>query len=259
MKLRDITSVIEEYAPLHLQAGFDNSGLAVGSPEDEVNGALLCVDVTEQIIDEAISAGVNLVISHHPLLFHPLRQVGNTHDSERIVRKAIKHDIAIYSAHTNLDSATKGLSYFNGTILGLQDMQILEPHATPETGYGVVGTLAEPMPVEQFLALLKERFAVKVLRHSSLCRQTISRVALSSGSGAYMIPMAIEAGADIFIAADFKYNDFYAPEGRIIAVDMGHFESEYTAIQLLGEIIRKKFPTFALQNSKFSINPVNYL
>ena len=138
-------------------------------------------------------------------------------------------------------------------------MQILEPHSTPDTGYGVVGQLSEEIPTEEFLAILKNKFSVKILRHSKICRKSIKTVALSSGSGAYMIPLAIKAGADIFIAADFKYNDFYAPEGRIIAVDMGHFESEYTAIQLLSDIIRKKFPTFALQISKFSINPVNYL
>ncbi len=262
MTVKDITDAIEEFAPLSLQADFDNTGIAVGSYSSQIESALLCVDITEQVIDEAIDLGAGLVVSHHPLLFHPLRRVGTETSTEKIIRKAIMAGLTIYSAHTNLDSTVNGLSFFNGTMLGLKNMKILDPQSTKDnqpTGYGVVGTLDEEQDALDFLENIKSLFGVKALRHSELCKSKIKTVALSSGSGAYMIPKAIEAGADIYLAADFKYNDFFTPENRIIAVDMGHFESEYSAIQLLFEVIRKKIPTFAIHKSKFSKNPVNYL
>lgn len=262
MTVKDITDAIEEFAPLSLQASFDNTGLAVGSHSNPTKAALLCVDMTEAVIDEAVSIGADLVISHHPLLFHPLRRLDEKTSTEKIVRKAILNNLTLYSAHTNLDSTVDGLSFFNGTMLGLKNMKVLDPQGQKDgltTGYGVVGTLDEPIATLEFLNKVKDLFAVKTLRHSDLCREAITTVALSSGSGAYMIDHAIEAGADIYLAADFKYNDFFTPENRIIAVDMGHFESEYSAIQLLFEVIRKKIPTFAIHKSKFSKNPVNYL
>ncbi len=262
MIVKDITSIIEDFAPLSLQADFDNSGLAVGSLSNPVSSALLCVDITEPVIDEAIELGAELVISHHPLLFHPLRRVGDDTDTEKIIRKAITHNLTIYSAHTNLDSTHEGLSFFNGHMLGLKNMKILDPQSSYEgnaTGYGVVGTLDQPINTIEFLENLKSLFNIKTLRHSNITKDKVSTIALSSGSGAYLITKAIEVGADIYMAADFKYNDFFTPENRIIAVDMGHFESEYSAIQLLFEVIRKKIPTFAIHKSKFSKNPVNYL
>ena len=113
MKVRDITSVIEAYAPLSLQEDFDNSGLNVGNPESEVSGILLCVDVTEAVLDEAIALGANLIVSHHPLLFHPLRRVIGADASQRIVARCLISGISLYAAHTNLDNAPGGMNAVN--------------------------------------------------------------------------------------------------------------------------------------------------
>ena len=110
MRVKDIIQVIEQLAPLPLQEEYDNSGLQVGDPNREVTGALLAIDVTENVMEEAISLGCNLVISHHPLAFRPFRSLTGKNYVERCMMKAIKHDIADYAAHTNLDNAWDGVN-----------------------------------------------------------------------------------------------------------------------------------------------------
>lgn len=128
MKIGDIISAIEEQAPLWLQESWDNAGLQVGDPVCEATGALLCVDVTEAIVDEAVARGVNLIVSHHPLLFKGLKRITCASATERIVIKAIKHGITIYSAHTNIDSAARvGVSWATGHLAGLVNMRVLVP------------------------------------------------------------------------------------------------------------------------------------
>lgn len=127
MYIKDILDEIEQYAPLPLQEGFDNAGVQVGNVSLSATGALLCLDVTEAVVDEAIAKGCNLIISHHPLAFKPFKSLtGNTY-IERCMIKACKHDIVIYSAHTNLDNAALGVNYHLGQLIGLRHMRILSP------------------------------------------------------------------------------------------------------------------------------------
>ncbi len=127
MKISDIIKAIEEYAPLSLQENWDNAGIQVGVVQQEAKGALLCVDVTEAIVDEAIDRNANIIISHHPLLFHGLKCITGNTPVERIVAKALKNDIVIYSAHTNMDSALGGISWTTGQMIGLTNMRTLVP------------------------------------------------------------------------------------------------------------------------------------
>lgn len=126
MKIAEVTRLIEDYAHLSLQESWDNAGFQVGNPQAEATGALLCLDVTEAILGEAISKGVNLIITHHPLLFRGLKSITGRNDIERIVIKAIKHDISIYSAHTNMDSAWGGVSHLIAKKIGLGDVEVLD-------------------------------------------------------------------------------------------------------------------------------------
>ena len=110
MKIKEIAAIIESFAPLSLQESYDNAGLTLGNPEQEITQALLCLDVTEAVIDEALGCGANLIISHHPLIFSGLKTITGRTYVERVVHKAIKHDIALYAAHTNLDSIQQGVN-----------------------------------------------------------------------------------------------------------------------------------------------------
>ncbi|WP_300286387.1 Nif3-like dinuclear metal center hexameric protein [uncultured Alistipes sp.] len=261
MKVKDIAALIEAFAPLSLQEEYDNSGLNVGSPEQEVTGILLCVDVTDETVDEALAVGADLIVSHHPLLFHPLKRIVGADAPQRIAARCIVSGISLYAAHTNLDSAPGGLSFVLGKKLGLRDMRTLAPRSADggASGYGVVGSLADgPMPTLDFLERVRRQLRCGAIRYSAPCRRTVHRVALSTGSGASFIDDAIASGADLYMAADFKYNDFYRPDGRIVIADVGHFESEYCAMALLYDIITKKFANFAVHRSERSVNPVNY-
>lgn len=126
MKIYQVVDALEQYAPLPLQEGYDNAGLQVGLTETvEVSGALLCLDVTEQVVEEAIEKGCNLIVSHHPLIFRKLARISDENYVQRTVRKAIKNDIAIVSMHTNMDAATGGVNFKIAEEIGAEKPEIL--------------------------------------------------------------------------------------------------------------------------------------
>ena len=258
MKIRDIVAPIEEFAPLSLQESYDNAGLIVGRLDDELHGGvLLAVDVTEEVIAEAIEKGCGLIITHHPIIFHPLKRLNSASVVERCVEMAIRHDIALYACHTNLDSARNGMSWRVGEMLSLQNMEVLQPTAEG-VGFGVVGTLSEGVSEETFLQQVKETFSVEVLRHSKLLGREVKRVAICTGAGASLMREARASQCDIYLTADLKYNDFYTPDSNFVVVDMGHFESEFCGIAILFDVLSKIFSNFALHKSAQSKNPVHY-
>ncbi len=259
MTVRQITEALESFAPLPLQESYDNSGLIIGTGEQEVSSALVCVDITEQVMGEALAIGANMIIAHHPVIFHPLKRLNSASYIERVVRDAVKNDIALYACHTNLDSAQQGMSYRLAQILGIRNAETLSARNThPESGFGIVGDIDPVSPLE-FLAAVKQRLGIGAIRHSDLVFDTVRRVALCTGAGASLSQAAKQSGAQLYMAADFRYNDFLDASGDIIIADIGHFESEYCAIALIIDIIRKKFPNFALHASSCSRNPINYL
>lgn len=258
MKIRDIIAPIEEFAPLSLQESYDNSGLVVGRLDDELQGGvLLAVDVTEEVIEEAIEKGCGLIITHHPIIFHPLKRLNSASVVERCVEMAIRNNIALYACHTNLDSAPNGMSWRVGEMLGLQNLEVLQPTAE-NAGFGVVGNLPQGVGEEEFLRQVKTTFSVKALRHSALLGREVKRIAICTGAGASLMSEAKASGCDIYLTADLKYNDFYTPDSKFVVVDMGHFESEFCAIAILFDILSKIFINFALHKSAQSKNPVHY-
>lgn len=285
MKIKDITDVIERFAPLGWQESYDNSGLIVGRPEDEVHKALLAVDVTEAVLDEALREGCDLVVTHHPIVFHALKRFNSADPVQRCVERAIRCGIALYACHTNLDSAPGGMSWRLADMLGIGNLEVLQPSASacaanlcaasgsgkPEVaaaaepgapcavGFGVVGELPAAEDTLAFLGRMQRLLGVQVVRHSDLSSNEVRRVAVCTGAGASLIGDARRAGADLFITADLKYNDFMTPDKALTVADIGHFESEYCAIQLLFDILSENLCTFAVRKSEYSLNPVNYL
>ena len=127
MKIKEVIDALEKFAPLPLQDDFDNAGLQVGLTDAEVTGALLCLDVTEAVVKEAVSLGCNLIIAHHPLLFKGLKTITGKNYVERCVMEAIRNEITVYAAHTNLDNAYGGVNFKMAEKLGLKNIQVLEP------------------------------------------------------------------------------------------------------------------------------------
>ena len=364
MKLRELTTFLETIAPIAYQEDYDNSGLIVGDLETEVNGAIVSLDCTEKVIDEAIANGLNLIISHHPIVFRGLKKFNGRNYVERVVMKAIKHDIALYAIHTNFDNVLEGVNKKICDKLGVKDPRILKPkegalkklvtfcpdadaekvrkamfeagagwignysecsyntegfgtfkagegtdphvgeigkrhhesevrietiypanierrliaalfeahpyeevsfdlypvsNSYPQVGSGMIGNLERDQDEAGFLKQVKEKLNSKVIRHTELRGKKIRRVAVCGGSGSFLLGNAINAGADIFITADFKYHEFFDAEGKLIIADVGHFESEQFTQELLLELITEKFPNFALRLTVQNTNPINYL
>ena len=170
MKAKQVFDALEQYAPLPLQDSYDNAGLQIGlTAEQEVAGALLCLDVTEAVIDEAERMGCNLIVAHHPLLFRGLKSITGQSYVERCVIKAIQKGIGIYAAHTNLDNAEGGVNYRIAETLGLTDLAFLE--AKPgdvAAGSGVVGMLPAEVDERAFLERVKALFGIQCIRHNQL-------------------------------------------------------------------------------------------
>lgn len=284
MKIKEITAAIERFAPLGWQASYDNAGLIVGRPDDEVHKVLLAVDVTEAVLDEAQREGCDLVVTHHPIVFHALKRFNSADSVQRCVERAIRCGIALYACHTNLDSAPGGMSWRLAGMLGIGNLTVLQPSATAcatesyivsgvaasgcviaepaahcAVGFGVVGELPETESTLGFLRRMQRLLGVKVVRHSDLASDEVRRVAVCTGAGASLIGDARRAGAELYITADLKYNDFMTPDKALTVADIGHFESEYCAIQLLFDILSENLCTFAVRKSEYSLNPVNYL
>ena len=257
MKVKDIIAVIEDFAPLSIQEDWDNSGLCVGSPEDEVTSALFALDCTEQLVDEAVACGADMIITHHPLIFSGLKKISPQDQVGAAVIKAIKNGIAIYAAHTNADKVIAGVSGAMAAKLGLCDVRILDEDGEG-TGLGVVGDLSQPLTADEAVALVKEKFGLKMLKASRPSDGLISRVAMCGGSGGSLIGAARRSGAQLYISGDISYHNFFTPEGFMI-MDIGHYESEIEIVNILFSLIMKKFPTFAVRiTQNINSNPIYY-
>lgn len=363
MKIKDITNALELVAPLGYQESYDNSGLLVGKSDTEITKVLLCFDITEQSVEEARKKEAQLIIAHHPIIFGGLKRLNGNTTSERVVMQCLKHDIALYCAHTNIDNAGEGLNWELCQLLGIENPKVLSPisgnlqklvYFTPENahekvlkailetgaghignydwcsfshtgtgsfralegtdpyvgkqgewhkeaetrteivfqshqkssllaalrathpyeevafdiypianadaqfGAGMVGDLPMELPLEDFLAFVKERLDTGCIRYNANGKQKIKRVAVCGGSGAFLIQRALQAGADLYLTGDVKYHDFFDLEGKMTVADAGHYETEKHIINLFYKIIKNKFPSFAVDKTDLVSNPVNY-
>ena len=256
-KVKDIVKVIEDFAPLSLQEKWDNSGLCVGSPEADVTSVLLGLDCTPELVDEAVACGADMIVTHHPLIFSGLKKLSPDDLVGAAVIKAVKAGISIYAAHTSADKVMAGVSGAMARRLGLVGLTILDEDGEG-TGLGVVGDLPEPMRAADFVAFVKEKFSLEVMRTSRPLEGMVSRVAMCGGSGGSLIGAAMRSGAQVYITGDVSYHNFFTPEGFMV-MDVGHYESEIEIVEILFSLIRKNFPTFAVRiTQNINSNPIYY-
>jgi dinuclear metal center YbgI/SA1388 family protein len=259
MKIKNVINHLESFAALEYQEEYDNSGLITGDPETECTGVLVSLDCTESLISEAVDKNCNLIVSHHPLIFRPIRRITQENMSGRTIIAAIRAGITVYAIHTNLDNILEGVNARIADKLGLINRELLFPkNNNPSLGSGLIGNLKIPLSAEGLLKHLKQTFHVPVVKHSPVIEKTISRVALCGGAGSFLISNALQAKADFFITADIRYHEFFGGEGKMVIADIGHFESEQFTVDLLHEIIVNKFRNFAVLKSGIITNPVNY-
>ena len=261
-KAAEVFEFLESIAPLSLQEKYDNSGLLIGSPDQPVTGAMIALDCTEAVLDEAISKGCNLIISHHPAIFYGVKKITGANMTERVIMKAIKHDLILYAIHTNLDNIlTHGVNERIARRLGLDIDAILRPmagHPDPAVGAGIIGYFSNPVSENQFLHLLKDLMKAPVIRHTALTHRPVQKVAVCGGSGSFLLEDARRAGAQALVTGDFKYHAFFEAGDDLLVCDIGHYESEQFTINLLQELISGNFTTFAAHCTGVNTNPVHY-
>ena len=254
-------SALEGFAPMPLQESWDNAGLQLGLTEAEVSGALLCIDVNEAIIDEAIAKGCNLVVSHHPLLFRGLKQISGETQVQRCVIKALKHDIVVVSMHTNMDNAKHGVNWKIAEKLGLTDVAFFAQKTVDgvEAGSGVVGRLTEPLAAIDFIQRLKQRFGVACVQCNELLARNINKVAICGGAGDFLLDEAIAQGADAFVTGEMHYHQYFGYEQRIQICVIGHYQSEQYTAEIFRDIINRECPGVRTQIAETNTNPIIYI
>ena len=234
--IQDIFDALCRIAPLALQMDFDNAGFQIGRAEREVRHALLALDVTDAVVDEAKALGAELIITHHPLIFSPLRSLTDLEPTQRRALWLAEEKIGLISMHTNLDIAEEGVNDVLIRLLGA------EPEASLDDGCGRIGTLPEAMELQRFLALCKERLQVPTLRFSD-GGKPVSKLAVMGGAGAGSLTCAVEAGCDTYVTADVKYHQFQrAAELGLTLIDADHFYTENPVIPDLARRLALQFP-----------------
>lgn len=261
MKCSDISHAIEQLAPLNLAYEWDNVGLIYGDEEQQVTKVMLSLDVDIDVAEEAIAKGAQMIVAHHPILFSPINKISPKTCDGRLLRKLIKHDIAFYAAHTNLDIAKGGLNDLLASKIGLTNIQVLEH--TPHTanidishGIGRIGDLPNPMTLCELAAWVKQVLNIQFLRYGGDGDRTVSRIAVNTGGGTSEIPAALKSGADVFITGDYKYAQVRETLAQGMSIiDAGHYDTEIIVCGLLHSYLAEKFGnTLELCISEANVN-----
>ncbi len=245
MKLSAIISVLENEYPPHLAEDWDNVGLLVGDADAEISSVLVSLDVTDEAVARAEELGAGLILTHHPLIFRPLKKVTEQDFIARRIRRMIRADINYYAMHTNFDLA--GMADLNAADLGLIDPQILTETVHPGYGYGRIGSVSEPCTLRAFAERVREAAALPYIRVYGDPERAVSTAAVSSGAGKMSIDDALRLGADVLVTGDLDYHSAIDAAARGLAtVDAGHYGTEYTFIRFMAGFMREHFPGLAV-------------
>ena len=246
------------------QESYDNSGFLLGEHGAEYRGTLVSLDLTEAVVAEARSLGLNLIVTHHPFIFSGVKRLTDMSDTGRLVMSLIRSGIAVYAAHTNLDNLAWGVSGELAKRIGLKNCRTLKPIAADaegaDIGSGTVGDLPQAVEADRFLQELKQLLGLPCIRTSDHRSDLpIKRIALCGGAGSFLIADAIAEGADLYLTGDLKYHDFQKTDGHMVLADIGHYESEQFAKEIIFRAILEKFSNFACRISETQEGVVKYI
>ncbi len=253
MKVKDIIKYINVFANESFQYEWDNSGFQLGNRQAQVNRILLALDITNEVIDEAIREHCDMIISHHPLFFSKTMNIEQSSIKGDMIFKLIKNNINVYSAHTPMDVSTIGLNMFMAKKLGLTDIKPLERVVSDKCeddtnlfGLGAVGKLdpRTPMNIDGLLKKVKKAYNTNVLRVTNNYNTfgILSKVALCTGGGNDLIDKVKEKNAKVYITSDTKYHEMqnYVDNG-IVLIGVGHYNAEICFLDIMYELLRLKF------------------
>ena len=252
--VQDIYTFLNELAPVHYQMDFDNSGLLLGDAAAPVTRVLVALDITDAVIEEAAADGAQLIVSHHPLIFTPMKHVLADDLTGRKILRMAACSLSAICMHTNLDIAEDGVNDTLMEALGAQVTGLLEHAGTDDNGSplgcGRIGRLAAPMALSEFLRFAATRLRTNGLRYCD-AGSAVEKLAVCGGAGGNMLELAHDAGCDTFLTADVKYDRFLAAkELGINLIDADHFCTENVVIPKLAEQLRRHFPEVTVSVSR---------
>ena len=249
----DILNFLETIAPRYMKMDWDNVGLLCGSRKTPVTKILVALDPFEDVCREAAQWGAELIVTHHPLIFHPMKAVTDETEVGRCLQLLCANGISAINAHTNLDCAPEGVNHRLAEQLGLSEIRVINPSGTDEQGrpWGLLRCgYVDVQPLESFLATVKQQLGCEGLRYVS-GGKPVCKVAVGGGACGSELMDAVRAGCDTFVTADVKYNGFFDARALgINLIDAGHFHTENPVTTLLAEKIALAFPEIQVMISE---------
>ncbi len=263
-RVKDICRTIARWAPEELAEPWDNVGLQVGDPSARVSKILVALDPSHHAIRKALSIGARMIVTHHPLLFKPVSSMDLSLYTPGLVAKLIKADIALASAHTNLDSAAGGVSDVLAEGLGIIDPQPLVPNAArPKEGLGRVGLLPKSQTLEEIAEKVADFTGSPALLITGDLNTRVHKTAICAGSGSDLWPRVLETGAQLYITAEIKHHVAREAERQgVCLIDAGHYYTEHPVTahiaSFLRETAKKKAWNLDVQLFQEEVAPLDY-
>lgn len=261
--ISSIIEFLEDFAPRQLAENWDNIGLLVGDAAREVTKVMTCLTLTPDVAEEAMTAGAELVVSHHPVLFRPIQRLTADQSEGGMLLELIEHRIAVYSPHTAFDSAASGINQSLAEKLGLTGLRPLRmiDHAELPVGSGSgrYGMLPTPQTLEEFLGRVRSALNVQYLQFSGDLRQQVTQVGVACGSAAEFLGDAHRLGCDVLLTGEGRFHSCL--EARAIGTALvlaGHYATERPAVEQLAEVIQQKFPALSVWSSAVETDPVQW-
>ena len=256
LSVRDVVQIVEALAPSHLAETWDNVGLQTGRTDWPVRSIWVALDPSPDVMEAACQAGADLLVTHHPLIFKPLQHVDFSTPEGRVVQLSVQNQTAVFSAHTNLDSATEGLNDLLSRKIGLKRVSVLEPRSKPPQsgmgsnrtsdqpeGLGRIGELETEMTLARLAVHIKKTFNLTTLQVAGRLDLSVCKVAVCTGSGSGLMSAFLASAADVYVSGDLTYHNGRAVEAAERGlIDLGHFASEHLIVDDLARRIQQCLP-----------------
>lgn len=265
IRLHEVVSFLREFAPLELAEDWDNVGLLIGDPADEIRSALTCLTLTPNVASEAISRGVQLIVTHHPVLFHPVQRLTAETSEGRMLLSLIRAGISVYSPHTSYDSTTDGINAQLARLFNLRDVQPLRPNATPASetqfpGSGRWGALPSTTSLRDLIELVKPALRVPTVQYVGNLDRPITKLGIACGAAAEFLRDAAKLGCEALLTGEARFHSCLEAEAANIALILpGHFATERPAMEQLANVLHSRFTELVVKASQSEYDPVKFL
>ncbi len=259
IRLREISQFLREFAPSELAEDWDNVGLLIGDPADEISSVLTCLTLTPNVAEEAIAAKCQLIVSHHPVLFRPVQRMTAETSEGRMLLSLIRAGISVYSPHTSYDSAADGINAQLAKRFDLRDVQPLRPSATSSLGSGRWGCLPSTTSLGELVERVKPALRVSTLQYVGSADRPVTKLGIACGAAAEFLRDAAQLGCEALLTGEARFHSCLEAEATNIALILpGHYATERPAMERLAEVLRMRFAGLSVRPSDSEYDPVKF-